>query len=260
MRAIRTKSGRLLAKIPVGGDSGGLCVLPQPGSCSFGHAGISASDICHNTPMLRLATLGISIFVGALMTVPALAFMIAPAFIGQATSPQDLGPLTDYPQGEFVRASFMSDPAEGAVTREVAFVRENGLVAGQPSFTILSSRSSYLGCPVEPNGPEFPGQEMRYKGVSLLPIDPKGFGSACRPLPGVQYDTEGNPTAGPTSRALDRYAFSIRAGHLFIGKPYSVSHVDGTGAMAKIHSAPFALPGEPVSGFESWLYPLRPSQ
>ena len=59
-------------------------------------------------------------------------------------------------------------------------------------------------------------------------------------------------------RALDRYAFSIRNGRLFIGKPFSVSHVDGVGSSAKIHKWTLAYPGEPVSGLESWLYPIQP--
>ena len=64
--------------------------------------------------------------------------------------------------------------------------------------------------------------------MTLIPtISIAGFGCPCH---GGQYDTEGNRIAGPPVRALDRYSFSIRNGHLFIGKPFSVSHVDGTGA------------------------------
>jgi hypothetical protein len=59
-------------------------------------------------------------------------------------------------------------------------------------------------------------------------------------------------------RALDRYLFSIRDGHLFVGDPYSVSHVEGEGATAKIHKYPWAFPGVHVDGIESWLYPIQP--
>ena len=138
-------------------------------------------------------------------------------------------------------------------------MRDNGLIAGHLSFTVLSGTSSYLGCPVEPNGLVLSQQAKRYKDVTLLPTMPNGFGSSCHPLPTVQYDREGNPTLGPTARALDRYAFSIRNSHLFIGEPYSVSHVDGTGAAARIHKRPLAFPGEQVSGIESWLYPIQPA-
>ena len=82
-----------------------------------------------------------------------------------------------------------------------------------------------------------------------------GFGCPCH---GGQYDVEGNRTAGPPVRALDRYSFSIRNGHVFLGKPFSVSHVDGAGASAKIHKWTYAFPGEHVNGLESWLYPIQP--
>lgn len=201
--------------------------------------------------MLKLATVGIALLVGALIAVPALGFMIAPAFVGQSVKAHDLGPLREFPQGEFVWTTFTSDPAAGTVSRRSVFIRDNGLVAGQPSFTILSGRSTPLGCLVQPNGS--PGAQLRYRDVTMHQVYAQGFGSDCHP--GTRYDTEGNPTAGLTSRPLDRYAYSIRNGHLFIGSPYSVTQVDGTGATAKIHAVPFALPGQPVSGLASWLYP-----
>jgi DNA-binding beta-propeller fold protein YncE len=38
--AIDTRSGRLLARIPVGAGPHGLCVYPQPGRYSLGHTGV----------------------------------------------------------------------------------------------------------------------------------------------------------------------------------------------------------------------------
>ncbi|MCW2499089.1 MAG: YncE family protein [Frankiales bacterium] len=38
--ALRTGDGRLLARIPVGGQPHGLCVWPQPGRYSLGHTGV----------------------------------------------------------------------------------------------------------------------------------------------------------------------------------------------------------------------------
>ena len=75
---------------------------------------------------------------------------------------------------------------------------------------------------------------------------------------GSQFDEEGNRTAGPAPRALDRYEFSIRNGRLVLGRLCSVSRVDGTGAHARIHAFPLTGDGEPVTGLESWLYPLTP--
>jgi hypothetical protein len=38
--AISTRTGKLLARIPVGRSPHGLCVWPQPGRYSLGHTGI----------------------------------------------------------------------------------------------------------------------------------------------------------------------------------------------------------------------------
>jgi hypothetical protein len=109
---------------------------------------------------------------------------------------------------------------------------------------------------VQANGPLDEARKKQVGDVTLIPtVSIAGFGCPCH---GGQYDTEGNRTAGPPVRALDRYAFSIRHGRLFIGKPFSVSHVDGAGASAKIHKWAFSYPGEHVDGLESWLYPIQP--
>jgi DNA-binding beta-propeller fold protein YncE len=38
--AIDTRSGKLLARVPVGAGPHGLCVFPQPGRYSLGHTGV----------------------------------------------------------------------------------------------------------------------------------------------------------------------------------------------------------------------------
>jgi hypothetical protein len=109
---------------------------------------------------------------------------------------------------------------------------------------------------VQPNGPLDTQHEKHFADVTVIPtIAIAGFGCPCH---GGQYDTEGNRVAGPPVRALDRYSFSIRNGRVFLGKPFSVSHVIGTGANAQIKKWPFAFPGEHVNGIESWLYPVQP--
>ena len=205
---------------------------------------------------LELSTLGLGGVIGGIVTAPALGFMIAPSFLKQGTKDHDLGPLTDFPEGKYVVATFMSDPKQGEVSRRTAYVRYNGQVSGQPSFTVISNHCAHLGCPVQPNGPLEESQKKQIGDVTLIPtISIAGFGCPCH---GGQYDTEGNRTSGPPVRALDRYAFSIRNGHLYVGHAFSVSHVDGAGATAKIHKWTQAFPGEPVSGWESWLYPIQP--
>ncbi len=205
---------------------------------------------------LEASTLGLGAVIGGLVTVPALGFMVAPAFLKQGQKDHDIGPLTDYPEGTFVIATWMSDKSQGEVSRRTAFVRYNGLLGSQPSYTIISNHCAHLGCPVQPNGPLDDKNTKQLADVTLIPtVSIAGFGCPCH---GGQYDTEGNRTAGPPVRALDRYSFSIRNGRLFIGKPFSVSHVEGTGSAAKIHKWTLAFPGEHVNGLESWLYPIQP--
>jgi hypothetical protein len=91
--------------------------------------------------------------------------------------------------------------------------------------------------------------------VTFSPTVPAGFGCPCH---GGQYDTEGNRTAGPPVRALDRYDFEIENGRLILTSTYSVSKVDGTGAQAKIHKYKLVGPGEHVDGVEQILYPINP--
>jgi Rieske Fe-S protein len=205
---------------------------------------------------LEVSTLGLGAVIGGIVTVPALGFMVGPPFLKQGDKDHDLGPISDFPQDKFVVSTFTTNASQGQVSRRTAFVRYNGQLNGLPSFTIISNHCAHLGCPVQPNGPLDPTGTKRNKDVTLIPtISIAGFGCPCH---GGQYDTEGNRVAGPPVRALDRYSYSIRHGHLFLGQPFSVAHVDGTGANAEIHKTAFSFPGEHVDGLESWLYPIQP--
>jgi Rieske Fe-S protein len=216
----------------------------------------SAPRTYGRSAFLELSTLGLGGVIGGLVTLPALGFMTLPAFLKQKAPARDLGPLENYPEGEFVVATFMARPEQGEVSRQTAFVRNNGAVNGVPSFTVISNHCAHLGCPVQPNT-EVPAKNTQFKDVTLiaLPTPPSGFSCPCH---GGAYDIEGNRIAGPPVRALDRFAFSIRNGHLFLEAPYSVSHVDGSGSTARIHKYSFTYPGEHVDGIESWMYPIQP--
>ena len=210
--------------------------------------------------LLERATLGLGGLVGLGIALPAVGFTVLPSFLGQREPPVDLGPVSAFPEGQFVIATFLADPQQGEVSRRSAYVRNNGVVGNEPSFTIMSSRCTHVGCPTQPNGLIFTrhghGERTRTGPVALVPTQPSGFGCPCH---GSQFDNEGNRTAGPAPRALDRYQFSIRHGHLWLERLYSVSRVDGTGAQARIHAFALKGAGEPASGPESWLYPLDPS-
>jgi Rieske Fe-S protein len=212
---------------------------------------------------LEGATIGVGAVIGGMVAVPAIGFAIVPAFNHQRTHNVDLGPIENYPEGTYVITTFLLDPTVGAVSRRTAYVRNNGLTGTAPnqvpSFTIISNRCVHLGCPVQPNGPKFPGKKKTFtskdQAVALTPTQPAGFGCPCH---GGQYDTEGNRTAGPPVRALDRYEFSIRDGHLWIGRTFSVGYVVGTGADAQIHKYRLTGPGQHVDGWEQILYPFQP--
>ena len=209
---------------------------------------------------LGSATLGLGAVIGGVVTVPAVGFMVAPAFVKQHPKSVDIGSLSDFPEGQFVIATFLRDPSQGEVTRRTAYIRNNGVSDGKPSFTIISNRCAHLGCPVQANGPVFDKQKkVKDTGggeqVTIIPMQPAGFGCPCH---GGQYDIEGNRTAGPPVRALDRYDFEIRNGHLVLLGMYSVSHVDGAGAAAKIHKYTLTGPGQHVDGPEWLLYPFQP--
>jgi Rieske Fe-S protein len=206
---------------------------------------------------LELSTLGVGAVIGGIVTLPILGMAVLPAFTGDEPNDIDIGPLEDYPEGEWRIATFISDPREGEVSRRTAFVRFNGDVDGVPSFTIVSSRCVHLGCPTQPNGPVEDEQtkelDTEAGPVTVIPTQPAGFGCPCH---GGQYDLEGNRTAGPPVRSMDRYAFRIRDGRLILGDLYSVGQVDGEGKEAVIHSYEHMNPGVHVDGIEALLYPL----
>jgi len=234
-------------------------VAPEGGATIVESEELPPEDPADRYPrskFLEISTLGLGAVIGGLVTVPVLGFMVAPAFLKQGDKDHDLGPMNDFPEGKFIITTYMTNPSQGEVTRRTAFIRNNGQLNNLPSFTIISNHCAHLGCPVQPNGPLDAQQTKMYRDVTLIPaISIAGFGCPCH---GGQYDTEGNRTSGPPVRALDRYSFSIRHGHLFIGKPFAVAKVDGTGAQAKIHKQVFSYPGEHVDGPESWLYPIQP--
>ena len=210
---------------------------------------------------LELGTLGLGGVITGLVTLPVLGFSVLPAFEHHKHEAVDLGPITNFPQDEFVVSTFLEDPSQGEVTRRTAFIRNNGLVAlagkQEPSFTIIYSRCAHLGCPVQPGG--VLGQEKNFTNaekhpVTLIPVAGlTGFGCPCH---GGQYDTEGNRVAGPPVRSLDRFSYSIVNGNLVLGTLYSVGHVEGTGSGAKIRRFTSAAPGVHVDGWERWLYPI----
>ena len=207
---------------------------------------------------LEATTIGLGAAIGAVVTLPVLGFTILPSFTDVEEAEADLGPIDNFPQGEYVIASYLSNPKAGEISRRTAFVRNNGLTdAGEPSFTILYSRCVHLGCPVQPNGPIDEQARKEIDGVELRPVLAQSFGCPCH---GGLYDSEGNRRAGPPVRSLDRYTYSIKNSRLVLGELYAVGNVSGTGSSAQIARYPWSSPGTHVDGVEAWLYPIVPSQ
>jgi Rieske Fe-S protein len=208
---------------------------------------------------LEASTLGLGGLIGGLITVPVAGFAIIPPFVGQGHKDVDIGPLDAFDEGQWYVVTFMEDPDEGEVSRRTAFVRYNGELQGAPSFTLISNRCAHLGCPVQPAGPlqEADKQTVHTSNttVTRIPAEPAAFACPCH---GGAYDTEGNRTAGPPVRALDRYEYEIRNGRVFLVGTYSVGGVKGEGKDATITKYALMNPGLHVDGPEQFLYPIGP--
>jgi len=209
---------------------------------------------------LEASTLGLGAVIGGIVTVPAIGFAVVPAFVKQHATEVDLGPVANFTEGDWFISTFLREPTQGEVSRRTAFIRNNGLLNGKPSYTCISNRCAHLGCPVQAGGPLFEDKQKTVKtksgDVTLIPALPAA-GFIC-PCHGGSYDPEGNRIAGPPVRGLDRYEFSIVNGHLILGNTFSVAEVTGTGKSAKIKKYELAGPGQHVDGIESWMYPLQP--
>jgi Rieske Fe-S protein len=212
---------------------------------------------------LELSTLGLGGLITAIVTVPILGFAVLPAFVNQELDEIDLGPLDNFPEGKWVETTYLSNPAEGEVSRRTAYIRNNGNLPDRenvPSYTIISNRCVHLGCPVQASGPRAE-QEKKVKTeggeMTVTEVTPAAFSCPCH---GGAYDTEGNRTAGPPVRALDRYGYAIADDRLKLLPAYAVAKVEGEGAGAVIIRYPHAGPGIHVDGPESWLYPILPEQ
>ena len=208
---------------------------------------------------LEASTLGLSGLIGGLITVPVTWVAVAPTFVGQGQPDVDIGPLDAFPENEWQVVTFMEDPDAGEVSRRTVYVRNNGELQGQPSLTILSNRCAHLGCPVQPSGllEEDASETVETSNtvVTRIPATPAAFTCPCH---GGAYDLEGNRTAGPPVRGLDRYDYEIRDGRVFLTSAYSVGKVEGEGREAVITRYALMNPGLHVDGPSALMYPIGP--
>ena len=193
---------------------------------------------------LTLATIGLGGVIGAGVMLPSLGFAVLPSFTGEGveTNDVDLGPISNFPEGTFVITTFTGNKRQGEVSRAHGLHPEQR--ADRRQGAELHDHLQPLRPPRLPGAAERARSSRRrrgtYKDVTLTPVQPAGFGCPCH---GGAYDTEGNRTAGPPVRSLDRYAFSIVNGNLVLGKHFSVGTVEGTGADAQDQPLPPGVPG-----------------
>jgi Rieske Fe-S protein len=233
---------------------------PEPVLAAEGPAEETTAERYPRNVFLELSTLALGGVITGVVALPVLGFAVLPAFTGDDPGGVDLGPLDNFPEGQWREATFLLDPAAGEVSRRTAFVRYNGSASGQPSMTLISNRCVHLGCPVQSGGPREDEQretvETEQAELTLTPIQPANFSCPCH---GGAYDTEGNRIAGPPVRALDRYTYALRDGNVILLAPYSVGEVEGEGAEAQITAYGLQGPGEHVDGLSGLLYPIQPT-
>ena len=166
--------------------------------------------------------------IGAIVTLPAVGFALA-ARRSSSRRQHEGRPRPDRRTSR--RASGWSppslrDPTQGEISRRTAFIRNNGLLDGEPSFT---DHLEPLRAPRLPGAAGRPALRRSRRRRSrpptarstLIPSLPAA-GFIC-PCHGGSYDQEGNRIAGPPVRGLDRYEFDIVNGRLVLGNTYSVA-------------------------------------
>jgi menaquinol-cytochrome c reductase iron-sulfur subunit len=162
--------------------------------------------------------------------VPVTAYMLAPVFDEAQFQPVFLGKTSDFaadPSFNPTPATYVEDPSNPATSPGLAYVQNTGKsntdwLAQDAMFIVFSNRCMHLGCPV---------------------AVAQGVGFAC-PCHGGQYNKEGQRTAGPPIRPLDRFQWEIRnSDELWITQRWSVDF-NGEG---KILYYPVKMPGQPVA-------------
>lgn len=134
--------------------------------------------------------------VAAAVGIPAVGYVLSPLLGTKPSQWYEVGPVSDFPQGQPVLAIFARVIKDGWVTKEqhvsVYVRREDG-----DRFTVFSSRCTHLGCGVQWNG--------------------KAQQFFC-PCHAAVFDAQGRVVAGPAPRPLDRYAVKVENGRLFLGE------------------------------------------
>ena len=188
-----------------------------------------ADDGTTRGQFLSLSTVGMGAMIGAVIGVPATAYILGPVVDETNFKPVFLGKVDQFTseQGfDPTAATYVEDPANAATSPGLAWVHSTGKsntdwVASDAMFVVFSNRCMHLGCPVQATS--------------------QGFQCPCH---GGAYNTVGQRIAGPPIRPLDRFQWEIKnTDELWITQRWSVDF-NGDG---KVLYFPVKMPGQPVA-------------
>jgi len=184
---------------------------------------------------LTLSSVGLGAAIGAVIGVPAAAYVLAPVTEEATFEPVFLDTTDSFsapPAGQFkpIAAQYIETKAEPATSSGLAWVVNTGKtnadwLAPDTTFIVFSNRCTHVGCPVVATG--------------------VGFSCPCH---GSQFDQHGARIARPAIRPLDRFQWQIRnSNELWITQRWSVDFVNG-----KLTYYPVKMPGQPVHTPGPW--------
>jgi len=154
---------------------------------------------------LTKVTMALSAVIGAIVALPAVAFVLAPLFKKHEEVWRDVGPTSDFVAGTTKLVSFRdatSLPWAGASTKTAAWVRH----LEEGSFSAFSVNCTHLGCPV------------RWI---------EGGGLFMCPCHGGVYYADGKVAAGPPPKPLPQYQVRAREGRVeVLTAPIPITTVD----------------------------------
>ncbi|MDO8184423.1 ubiquinol-cytochrome c reductase iron-sulfur subunit [Conexibacter sp. JD483] len=170
----------------------------------------------------------------AAFALPALGFALGPVFERTKMQWQDIGPLSDFNEDEYIPKVFTIVNGIGTAGETTAYVRlRNPEIDTEPEdeynrVIAISTRCNHLGCPVR--------------------FTPAAGRFLC-PCHGGVYDFRGLRAGGPPVRPLDRFYTRIEDSRVLVGARYSVN--------SELKRFSPRDPGQPVDGIGQYLYPAR---
>jgi Rieske Fe-S protein len=169
------------------------------------------------------------------VVLPALGFALGPVFARTPDTWQDLGPLDQFTDSDYVPVTITIEPGIGDAGVSTAYVRlhnaqVDGPVKDQYDHVIaISSRCAHVGCPVR--------------------WVPAAAAFIC-PCHGGVYNFRGIRIGGPPPRPLDRfYTLVSDDRHVLLGPRFSVNN--------ELQRFAPRDPGEALDGIGQFLYPPR---